>query len=38
MTSDDVLNGFMVISVAVAIEHPGEFDRMTFTQTMGTSD
>jgi phage tail sheath protein FI len=38
MTPDDVLNGFMVISVAVAIEPPGEFDRMTFTQTMGTSD
>jgi len=36
MTSDDLLNGFMIVSVAVAIEHPGEFERMTLTQMMAT--
>ena len=35
MTSDDILNGSMIISVAVAVEHSGEFDQMTFTQQMG---
>lgn len=37
MTSDDLLNGFMVISVRVAVVHPAEFIVLTFQQQMATS-
>lgn len=34
MTPDDILNGIMRISVAVAISHPAEFIEITFQQQM----
>lgn len=37
MTSDDLLNGFMKVTVKVAIVHPAEFIVLTFQQQMATS-
>ena len=37
MTSDDILNGFMNISVKVAVTHPAEFIVFTIQQEMATS-
>lgn len=36
MTATDILNGTMVLSVSVAVDHPGIFDRITLTQQMGS--
>lgn len=36
MTDQDILNGYMNLSVDVAVEHPGMFDRITLTQKMAT--
>lgn len=36
MTQQDILNGYMIVSVAVALVHPAEFIVLTFTQTMGS--
>ncbi|MBI3134488.1 MAG: phage tail sheath family protein [Bacteroidetes bacterium] len=37
MTSDDLLNGFMRVTVKVAIVHPAEFIVLSFQQQMATS-
>ncbi|NOU50294.1 phage tail sheath family protein [Pseudoalteromonas sp. JBTF-M23] len=37
MTSDDILNGFMKVSVKVAITHPAEFIVISFEQEMAKS-
>lgn len=37
MTSDDLLNGFMNVTVKVAVVHPAEFIVLTFQQQMATS-
>jgi phage tail sheath protein FI len=37
MTSEDILNGFMNVTVKVAIVHPAEFIVLTFQQQMATS-
>lgn len=37
MTADDVLQGFMRVSVRVAVAHPAEFIEITFAQQMQTS-
>jgi len=37
MTGDDILNGFMNVSVKVAVVHPAEFIVLTFQQQMATS-
>jgi len=37
MTSDDILNGFMNVTVKVAVVHPAEFIVLTFQQEMATS-
>ncbi|MCF6437561.1 MULTISPECIES: phage tail sheath family protein [Pseudoalteromonas] len=37
MTSDDILNGFMKVSVKVAIVHPAEFIVISFEQEMAKS-
>lgn len=37
MTSDDILNGFMNVTVKVAITHPAEFIVITFQQEQATS-
>ncbi|MNE42250.1 Phage tail sheath protein [compost metagenome] len=37
MTADDLLNGFMNVTVKVAIVHPAEFIVLTFQQQMATS-
>jgi hypothetical protein len=37
MTSDDLLNGFMNVTVKVAIVHPAEFIVLTFQQEMAVS-
>lgn len=37
MTSDDLLNGFMKVTVKVAIVHPAEFIVLTFQQQMAAS-
>ncbi len=37
MTSDDILNGFMNVTVKVAVVHPAEFIIITFQQEMATS-
>jgi phage tail sheath protein FI len=34
MTGLDVLNGYMIVNVAVQLIHPAEFIELTFTQTM----
>ena len=37
MTSEDILNGFMNVTVKVAIVRPAEFIVLTFQQQMATS-
>ncbi len=37
MTSDDVANGFMKVSIKVSVTHPAEFIILTFTQQMAKS-
>lgn len=37
MTGDDILNGFMNVTVKVALVHPAEFIVLTFQQQMATS-
>ena len=37
MTGDDILNGFMNVSIGVAVTHPAEFIVLTFQQKMATS-
>ncbi len=37
MTADDILNGFMNVTVKVAVAHPAEFIVITFQQAMATS-
>lgn len=37
MTSQDILEGFMVVSVRVAVAHPAEFIMINFKQEMATS-
>ena len=37
MTSEDILNGFMNVTVKVAVVHPAEFIVITFEQEMATS-
>ena len=37
MTGDDILNGFMNVTVKVAVVHPAEFIVLTFQQQMATS-
>jgi phage tail sheath protein FI len=37
MTGDDILNGFMNVTVKVAVVHPAEFIVITFQQQMATS-
>lgn len=34
MTGLDILNGYMIVNVAVQMVHPAEFIELTFTQTM----
>ncbi|MFA5964713.1 MAG: phage tail sheath C-terminal domain-containing protein [Sphingomonas sp.] len=36
MTSQDVLNGYMIVAVTLQMIHPAEFIELTFTQTMGS--
>lgn len=36
MTSQDVLNGYMLVAVTLQMIHPGEFIELTFAQTMGS--
>ena len=36
MTSQDILNGYMVVAVTLQMIHPAEFIELTFTQTMGS--
>jgi phage tail sheath protein FI len=38
MTSDDILNGFMNVTVKVAVVHPAEFIVISFQQQMATSN
>jgi phage tail sheath protein FI len=38
MTGDDILNGYMNITVKVAVVHPAEFIVITFQQQMATSN
>ncbi|MCC6232525.1 MAG: phage tail sheath family protein, partial [Verrucomicrobiales bacterium] len=37
MTSQDILNGLMIVSLKVALTHPAEFIVLTFAQQMQTS-
>lgn len=37
MTSEDILNGFMNVTIKVAVTHPAEFIVLTFQQQMATS-
>jgi len=37
MTADDLLNGFMNVTIKVAVVHPAEFIVLTFQQQMATS-
>ncbi len=37
MTSEDIANGFMKVSIKVAITHPAEFIVLTFQQQMAKS-
>jgi phage tail sheath protein FI len=34
MTAQDILNGYMIVSVSLAMVHPAEFIELTFTQMM----
>lgn len=36
MTAQNVLDGYMIVAVQVAITHPAEFIELTFTQKMGS--
>lgn len=36
MTSQDVLNGYMIVAVTLQMVHPAEFIELTFTQEMGS--
>lgn len=36
MTAQNVLDGYMIVAIQVAIAHPAEFIELTFTQTMGS--
>ncbi|MDG2533928.1 phage tail sheath C-terminal domain-containing protein [Sphingomonas sp. HITSZ_GF] len=36
MTAQNVLDGYMVVAVTLALVHPSEFIELTFTQTMGS--
>jgi hypothetical protein len=36
MTSQDILNGYMVVAVTLQMIHPAEFIELTFTQSMGS--
>ena len=36
MTAQNVLDGYMIVSVTLAITHPAEFIQLTFSQTMGS--
>lgn len=38
MTADDILNGFMNVTVQVAVVHPAEFIVISFQQQMATAD
>lgn len=35
MTADDVLNGYMILSLSVAVENPGRYDIISITEQMG---
>tara|TARA_R110002050_G_scaffold261556_1_gene401628 strand:- start:110515 stop:112098 length:1584 start_codon:yes stop_codon:yes gene_type:complete len=37
MTSEDILNGFMIVTIKVAVVRPAEFIVLTFQQQMATS-
>jgi phage tail sheath protein FI len=37
MTADDILNGFLNVTIQVAVVHPAEFIVITFSQQMATS-
>ena len=37
MTGDDILNGFMLVTVGVAVVRPAEFIILTFQQQMAVS-
>lgn len=37
MTGQDILNGYMILTVEVAVAHPGQFDRISFKQQLQTS-
>lgn len=37
MTAQDILNGFLIVTVKVAVVHPAEFIVLTFQQEMATS-
>jgi phage tail sheath protein FI len=34
MTAQDILNGYMIVSVTLQMIHPAEFIELTFTQKM----
>ncbi|KTE26820.1 MULTISPECIES: phage tail sheath family protein [unclassified Sphingopyxis] len=36
MTAQDILNGYMIVAIQVAITHPAEYIELTFTQSMGS--
>lgn len=36
MTSQNVLDGYMIVAITVCLIHPAEFIELTFTQTMGS--
>jgi phage tail sheath protein FI len=36
MTSQDVLNGYMIVAITLQMIHPAEFIELTFTQTMSS--
>jgi phage tail sheath protein FI len=36
MTSQNVLDGYMIVAVTLQMIHPAEFIELTFTQTMGS--
>lgn len=36
MTSQDILDGYMIVAVTLQMIHPAEFIELTFTQTMGS--
>ena len=36
MTSQDILNGYMIVAITISLIHPAEFIELTFTQTVGS--